>query len=137
MRDDCVLCLQIEEESMMLEDYNRLVIKFEQLQRDRAAEANEIIYLRWCNACLRHELMRKNHQQEDKEEEKTNQHQQPNFEGSEKEVSEHEFESYTSDREDSKLGCINCGNSKRPRLIEKFKKWVERRDKVKRKGDGA
>lgn len=38
--------------------------EIEQLQKDRAAELKELVYLQWSNACLRHELMRNQAQEE-------------------------------------------------------------------------
>ncbi|KAJ6413389.1 hypothetical protein OIU84_006230 [Salix udensis] len=58
------LISKIEAEGAGMEDYNRLVSELEKLQKDRASETTELIYLRWSNACLRHELMRSHGQQQ-------------------------------------------------------------------------
>lgn len=115
--------LKIEEGGMVLEDCNQLIIELEQLQRERAAEVKELIYLRWCNACLRHELTRRRNQEQEEK-------QELDFEGSEEIGSERELEGFisSSDLGDSRLG---CGHSKSPRLIDKFKKWVEGSEKEK------
>lgn len=62
--------MQIEGERIKIEDYTRLSEELEQLQKDHADEHKELIYLRWINACLRHQLMRNNAQQEQNDEEK-------------------------------------------------------------------
>jgi hypothetical protein len=56
--------LQIEGEGIGMEAYNKLVNELEKLQKDRAAEVTEVIFLRWMNACLRHELMKNREQQQ-------------------------------------------------------------------------
>ena len=50
--------MQTEEEEITIEDYNQLANEYEQVQKERAAEHKELIYLRWCNECLRYELKR-------------------------------------------------------------------------------
>ncbi|XP_022888957.1 protein CHUP1, chloroplastic [Olea europaea var. sylvestris] len=63
--DEVKSLVQIKGEEMTLENYNQLANEVEQLQKDRAAETRELIYLRWCNACLRHELTRRNTEQDE------------------------------------------------------------------------
>lgn len=50
--------MQTEGEGVKIKDYTGLEKELENLKKDRAAEIKELIYLRWSNACLRHELMR-------------------------------------------------------------------------------
>ncbi|KAE8666271.1 L-O-methylthreonine resistant 1 isoform 1 [Hibiscus syriacus] len=47
-----------EEEGITREEYNKLANDYEQVQKERAEELKELIYLRWCNACLTYELKR-------------------------------------------------------------------------------
>ncbi|KAK2965370.1 hypothetical protein RJ640_024112 [Escallonia rubra] len=120
---------KIEAEKVAPEDYYQLLNELEQLQKDRTAEFNELIYLRWCNACLRHELMRRNQEQEEKLDGK-------------KEKLDLEFggsgdqDDFRSEREldgpnvQHSQACLDLttsfrAHSKRRRLIEKFKRWVE------------
>ncbi|KAL2487291.1 hypothetical protein Adt_32047 [Abeliophyllum distichum] len=130
---------KIEGEERTLEDYNQLANEVEQLQMDRAAEIKELIYLRWCNACLRHELMRRNTEEEELVEE--NNHLNMNFSGS-REIAEFgsDHELLSSSRlghDDSCLGFTTGGHaqSKRQKLITKLKRWVEGSEKMKKKLD--
>ncbi|KAL2509274.1 protein CHUP1 [Forsythia ovata] len=130
---------KIEGEERTLEDYNQLANEVEQLQMDRAAEIKELIYLRWCNACLRHELMRRNTEEE--EELVENNHLNMNFSGS-RETAEYgsDHELLSSSRlghDDLCLGFTTGGHaqSKRRKLITKLKRWVEGSEKMKKKLD--
>ncbi|KAL8135893.1 protein CHUP1, chloroplastic [Apium graveolens] len=129
------------EERAALEGYNQLVNEFEQLQRDRAAEFKELVYLRWCNACLRHELIRRNQQGENVEAKKGHQvelciEENGSEGGSESSV-------ILDDHGISSLECTTPSrdqarpqaHSKRPKLVEKFKRWVEGSEKTKRKSE--
>ncbi|XP_074317491.1 protein CHUP1, chloroplastic [Silene latifolia] len=81
------------------EEYDKVLKELEQLQKDKETEANEITYLKWSNACLRHELVRCHEQNENR-------------------VVEFEYH----DHEDEKNNVIT---SKRRRFIKKIKKWVD------------
>lgn len=128
------LVLQSEVEVVTIEDYKELVNELEQLQKDKARENKELIYLRWCNACLRHELMRRN--QEQMEQRKN---QELNLGEENKEIVE-EFVPKVDEliiKRSSSIGhnepCLNSpinDHSKRRKLIQKFKKWVEGSDKL-------
>ncbi|XP_058074980.1 protein CHUP1, chloroplastic-like [Magnolia sinica] len=50
-------------------EYQELLSQLEQLHKEQAGEADELIYLRWINGCLRHELTK--HQEEKQEHEET------------------------------------------------------------------
>lgn len=129
------LALQSDVEVVTIEDYKELVNELEQLQKDKASEDKELIYLRWCNACLRHELMRRN--QEQMEQRKN---QELNLGEENREIVE-EFVPQVHDliiKRSSSVGhnesCLNSpinDHSKRRKLIQKFKKWVEGSDKMK------
>lgn len=124
---------KIEGEETTLENYNQLANEVEQLHKDRATETKELIYLRWCNACLRHELTRRNIEQDEVKEE--NDHHVD------------EIAEYRSDHEltsSSRLGhgdsCLGFtrgshAQSKRRKLIAKLKRWVEGSEKMKNKLD--
>ncbi|KAG5584196.1 hypothetical protein H5410_044630 [Solanum commersonii] len=122
-------------EVVTIEDYKELVNELEQLQKEKASEDKELIYLRWCNACLRHELMRRN--QEQKEQGKN---QELNL-GEENRENVEEFAPKVHDLiigRSSSVGhnesCLNSpinDHSKRRKLMQKFKKWVEGSDKTK------
>lgn len=118
-------------EVVTIEDYKELVNELEQLQKDKASEDKELIYLRWCNACLRHELMRRNQEQME---------QKLNLGEENREIVE-EFVPKVDEliiKRSSSIGhnesCLNSpinDHSKRRKLIQKFKKWVEGSDKMK------
>ncbi|OIT01434.1 PREDICTED: protein CHUP1, chloroplastic [Nicotiana attenuata] len=128
-------------EVVTVEDYKELAKELEQLQKDKATEDKELIYLRWCNACLRHELMRRNQEQIEQEK---NQDQELNLGEENTEivtefVPQHELIMRRSSSVGHNESClsspINGGHSndhsKRRKLIQKFKKWVEGSDKMK------
>ncbi|KAG9134597.1 hypothetical protein Leryth_000928 [Lithospermum erythrorhizon] len=123
-------------EMVSIEEYNKVVHELEENEKDRAEEAKELIFLRGCHALL----MRKNQQQTEEETEGKHQ-EEPHYTGSE------ELPGFGSDnelqitswghRDDSCLGfsARSRHHSRRPRLIEKFKKWVDGSEKVKDKFD--
>lgn len=122
--------MQIEAECVTMEDYNMLVNELEQLQKDRAAEVNELISLRWSNACLRHELMR-SRDQGDQDNQEREGHLKLNPEGIGKNE-EYGLEQGVPclDKVTSNQAC-----SRRGSLIQKFKRWVEKSEKMKGKLD--
>ncbi|XP_011022125.1 PREDICTED: protein CHUP1, chloroplastic [Populus euphratica] len=119
------LISKIEAEGIGMEDYNRLVNELEQLHKDRAAETTELIYLRWSNACLRHELMRSHGQQQLQIEDKKNYLELELEVG--REIAECDLEQQQQQHEDPCLGVASSSKtySKRKRLLKKLKKWVE------------
>ncbi|KMT06428.1 hypothetical protein BVRB_7g161020 [Beta vulgaris subsp. vulgaris] len=103
---------------MTKEEHEKVLKELEQLQKDREVEANELAYLKWSNACLRHELLR--------------------FHEQNKGENEHEFE--LDDQQHIETENCNCNDttfsathdgtnminpSRRRRFIQKVKKWVE------------
>ena len=115
-----------------MEDHEKVLKELEQLQKDGADEAKEMAYLKWSNACLRHELQRC--------------HEQANREAS-GHVSEPERES-GEPRINGEMQDCNCSlsgyedghclaggsrnsiatghvHSRRRRLIQRFRRWVE------------
>lgn len=127
------MLVQVEGEMVSRESYNQLACELERLQRDEAAEVEELIYLRWSNACLRHELMRRDQEQERTEDDRQTEN---NLGGTV------EIEDLGSDNElsrsivgcgDSYLGFMNRNHahSRRRKLIAKFKRWVEGSEKEK------
>jgi hypothetical protein len=116
---------------MTKEAYNQLVNELEKFQKDRAAEVKELIFLRWSNACLRHELM-KNH-------DKTN-HSGSCFEGCQETGNsrlEHELDGSLLEQnepcfvvESSEHAC-----SRRGKLLQRLRRWVESSEKARGKPD--
>ncbi|XP_060201377.1 protein CHUP1, chloroplastic [Lycium barbarum] len=126
-------------EVVTVEDYKELVNELGQLRQDKAAEDRELIYLRWCNACLRHELMRRN--QEQMEQVKNHQENREIVEEFVPQAKELIMRRSLSvgHNESCSSSPINGGNSndhsKRKKLMQKFKKWVEGSDKMKQEAN--
>lgn len=122
-----------------MEGYNELANEFEQLQRDRAAEFKELVYLRWCNACLRHELIRRNQQGENVEAKDSRQVElcfEENGSDGQSESSVILDDQGISSLESTTPSRAHAhAHSKRAKLIEKFKRWVEGSEKTKRKSE--
>ncbi|KAJ8754206.1 hypothetical protein K2173_002106 [Erythroxylum novogranatense] len=122
-------------ELMTKEDYNHLKAELEQLQRDRAAKMTELSYLRWTNACLRHELMR-NREQKQQIEEHINHLELELEQSREIEDCERRLSSSVSDQSQI-VPCsgvaTNESHSRRKKLLQKLKKWVDGSDIVKHK----
>ncbi|KAG8376642.1 hypothetical protein BUALT_Bualt09G0084700 [Buddleja alternifolia] len=112
---------KVDEETVSVEKYNELACQVERMKKDEAGQVRELIHLRWCNACLRHELMRRNQEQERMEE---NNEVEINYGGN------GEIEEYGSDNELNRCNQIRV-HSRRRRLIAKFKRWVEGSEKCK------
>ncbi|GKV10192.1 hypothetical protein SLEP1_g21597 [Rubroshorea leprosula] len=119
---------KIEAEGITIEDYNQLADEYEQLQRAREAEVSELIYLRWSNACLKHELMRYHAQKECEQEEKNNP--EPEFEGS-GEIGDFGMGQHLDGLVLEQQGGLVC--SRKKKLLQKFKRWVEGSEKMKPK----
>lgn len=117
------LISKIEAGGVGMEDYNRLVSELEKLQKDRAAETTELIYLRWSNACLRHELMRSHRQQQLQIEDKKR-YLELELEEPCREIADCDQE---QQHEEPCLGVAGSSKtfSKRKKLLKKLKKWVE------------
>ncbi|KAM5559648.1 protein CHUP1, chloroplastic [Rosa sericea] len=126
---------EIEGERIKIEDHTRLSEELEQLQKDRAAEHTELINLRWSNACLRHELMKNNAQQEHGNEQK-NSHLETDSEvsieignyGLEQELAagmalEHNVNEPCLGNVSTDQAC-----SKRRKLFRRLKRWVDGSD---------
>ncbi|CDP15324.1 unnamed protein product [Coffea canephora] len=126
---------KIDADEATMVDYGRVAANPEQLEKEHAAAIKELIYLRWCNACLRHELLRKNLEQEDLQQRKD--HRELNF----GEISnfgwENEHDHSSWDHGDSCLNLPATGHahprSTQQKFIDKFRRWVEGSDKTKQK----
>ncbi|XP_042940197.1 protein CHUP1, chloroplastic isoform X1 [Carya illinoinensis] len=109
---------KIEGEGITLETYNQLVNELERLQKDREAEIKEVIFLRWSNACLRHQLYKKSHPES-------------RFEG---------CQEIGSLLEHNEPACCVVESShdehaasKRGKLFQRIRRWVEGSEKAKGK----
>ncbi|KAK4396437.1 protein CHUP1, chloroplastic [Sesamum angolense] len=122
-----------EGEMVSIESYNQLACELERLQRDEAAEVEELIYLRWCNACLRHELMRRNQEQERMEDDRQMENNLGGIVEIEDLGSDNEVSRSIVGHGDSYFGFMNRNHahSRRRKLLAKFKRWVEGSEKEK------
>lgn len=120
------LISKIEPEGTGMEDYKRLVNELEQLHKDRAAETTELIYLRWSNACLRHELMRSHGQQQQLQLQIEDKKNYLELELVGREIADCDLEQQQQ-HEEPCLGVASSSKTypKRKKLLKKLKKWVE------------
>ncbi|KAK7378721.1 hypothetical protein VNO80_04168 [Phaseolus coccineus] len=128
---------KIEAGDVSREDYKQLVDELEQIKKERADEAKELIYLRWTNACLRHDLMRPHEQQQNQD--KT--HLELEFGRNDVVIhydSEHELHNSvlehhsdpSLDEHSSSHDHSDSASSKRTKLLERLKRWVEGGEKA-------
>lgn len=105
---------KVEEEEAIKADYARVVSQMEHSEKERVMGAKELIYLRWCNACLRHELMRRHEEHQERE-------------GHDQTLRFGEISDSRSDDEIdySRLGDAVRPHSKRGKIIQKLKKWMD------------
>ncbi|OVA19454.1 hypothetical protein BVC80_9057g28 [Macleaya cordata] len=126
----------VEEVSAIDHQNQQLLTELEQLRNVRVAEAEELIHLRWINACLRHELTKNEEQQRHEQEDNKDEPLELEFEGKNEETDHNQ--GYESDN----LSMVNengepCAgitgtNHKKPKLLNKFKRWVKGNEKCKR-----
>ncbi|KAJ9184387.1 hypothetical protein P3X46_004118 [Hevea brasiliensis] len=128
------LASKIDAEVVTMEDYNQLVHELEQLRKDRATEIAELTYLRWTNACLRHELMRIHEQEQEIEQKK--EHLDADGEIRDCGLVQQPDRSVLNINEPC-IGVASSspdqGCSKRKKLLHKLKKWVEGSEHMKSK----
>ncbi|KAL9228080.1 hypothetical protein vseg_003696 [Gypsophila vaccaria] len=96
--------VEIQENNVTKEEYDKILKELEQVRKDQETQANEITYLKWSNACLRHELVRSHEQQQHNNDDIQNHHENEN---------------------NYNLSNNNNNTSKRRRFIKKIKKWVD------------
>ncbi|XP_061337719.1 protein CHUP1, chloroplastic-like [Gastrolobium bilobum] len=129
--------LQVESGGVGKEDYDKLLNELEHVKKERAAEVEELIHLRRTNACLRHELMSHQEQQQDQ----YSDHIELEFEGSRRVMhydSEHEL--HYSFMGHQNVPCFGSADrdgagSKRKNLLKRLKRWVEGSEKVRVKSE--
>ncbi|KAF7804366.1 protein CHUP1, chloroplastic-like [Senna tora] len=121
---------KIEAGDVSKEEYKQVVNEVEQLKKERGDEVKELIYLRWNNACLRHELMRQHEQQK-------NEHIEVECEGSGGVIHYDELDHSPLEHEHHNMVCFGAAHthsdgaySKRKKLIKKLKRWVEGSEKA-------
>lgn len=129
------------EEVVTKEQYDKVVEEVEHKEKDPTEMENELIHLRWSNACLRHELKRCQEQLESAEED-TNGKSNLELESSPREARKLQelFNDVECDGSGSPLVCDidkegscltqNGRVSRRKRLARKLRKWVEGGGKI-------
>ncbi|KAK4419294.1 protein CHUP1, chloroplastic [Sesamum alatum] len=124
---------KVEGEMVSKESYDQLMCELERLKRDEAAEVEELIYLKWCNACLRHELMMRTQEQERREDDRKTENNLGGIVEIEDMGSDNEVSPSIVGHGDSYLGFMNRNHahSRRRKLLAKFKRWVEGSEKEK------
>ncbi|KAG5106492.1 hypothetical protein JHK82_043462 [Glycine max] len=126
----------IEDGDVSREECKQLLDELEQVKKERADEAKELIYLWWTNACLRHGLVRHHEQQQNQ----YKNHLELEFRRNNVVInydSEHElhnsllehhsdpsFDKHASGHDHSDIAC-----SKRTKLLERLKRWVDGSEK--------
>ncbi|WCJ34405.1 hypothetical protein M5689_015716 [Euphorbia peplus] len=144
---------KIEIECVTKEEYNEVVKELERLREERATEIAEFIYLKWNNACLKHELMR-NHEQEEFEMKEKRNHLKVLELNGDGDIQDSRFDH----QEETCIGVAtrggfdqsgieqpdklpenrsnhDHGNSRRKKFIQKIKKWVEGNEHVKTRNE--
>ncbi|KAK7337159.1 hypothetical protein VNO77_17720 [Canavalia gladiata] len=127
---------KIEAGDVSSQDYKQLLNELEQVKKERTDEAKELIYLRWTNACLRHDLMRNHEQQQNQEKN----HIELEFGRSDEIIhydSEHELHNsllehhsdHSFDEHPNAHDHGESASSKRTKLLERLKRWVEGSEK--------
>ncbi|XP_061352422.1 protein CHUP1, chloroplastic-like [Gastrolobium bilobum] len=127
---------KIEAGDVSSEDYKQLQDELEQMKKERTDEAKELIYLRWTNACLRHELTRHLEQQQNQDRD----HIELEIGESDEVIhydSDHELHNSLLENhgvpsfdEHQSAHPSNSGCSKRRKLLERLKRWVEGSEKA-------
>lgn len=110
-------------------ELDKLVVQVEQLQKERISELEELIYLRWVNACLRYEIFRST--QEQAKTEKTENERLPfttEFyqEEEEKKVVCNISHEWGSPVEIDTSNMCGHGSGTKPVLFQRLKKWVKK-----------
>ncbi|XP_010247722.1 PREDICTED: protein CHUP1, chloroplastic [Nelumbo nucifera] len=122
-------------------DADQLLTELEQLRKEHAADTEELIYLQWINACLRHELLKIQEQQCPRHE-RSREQQLLEFEENEEKrdsVLEHDSNPPSTVSEnhhscmDIETVSPNC--SKKHRLLHRLKRWVEGSEKCRTSRD--
>lgn len=134
--------MQIETGFVSREDYKQVLDELEKVKKERTDETKELIYLRWTNACLRHDLTRHNEPQQNQD---GNHVVELEFGGSDEVIhydsdSEHELHNShlehhihsvpSSEEHHWAQHHSDSACPKRTKLLERLKRWVEGSDKT-------
>ena len=133
--------MQIQAEEIRMEEHKCLSNELEQIKKDREAEVEELIYLRWSNVCLRHELLKNQEQYQETNQKKD--HWELDFKGNLEMGNfglEQELANMVLGHNENGFGISTCdqaasSSSKRKKLLQRLKKWVEGSEKGKGKVD--
>ncbi|BBH07718.1 Peptidyl-prolyl cis-trans isomerase FKBP16-4, chloroplastic [Prunus dulcis] len=105
--------------------------KLELAEKSASSISKELVYLRWSNACLRHELMRNQAQEEQQDQEKNN-NLATDFEGS-GEIADYGLASMVLEHNEPCFGIVSGDQAclKRQKLFQRLRRLVEGSDKAK------
>ncbi|KAG4950112.1 hypothetical protein JHK86_043351 [Glycine max] len=128
--------ISIEDGDVSREECKQLLDELEQVKKERADEAKELIYLWWTNACLRHGLVRHHEQQQNQ----YKNHLELEFRRNNVVInydSEHELHNSllehhsdpSFDKHASGHDHSDIASSKRTKLLERLKRWVDGSEK--------
>ncbi|XP_010553360.1 PREDICTED: protein CHUP1, chloroplastic [Tarenaya hassleriana] len=116
-----------------LEDYKRLLEEHENLKRERADEAKDMINLKWSNVCLRHALMR--YREGDDQENDVSFEGDDNFHRHMSLEDQMALEAAEEERHHEHEERGKHETSRRKRLMKRLKRWVEGGEKGKAKSE--
>ncbi|KAK9126538.1 hypothetical protein Scep_015384 [Stephania cephalantha] len=130
------------ESEKTMEDQNQVLLaELEQLKKARAADTDELIYLRWVNACLKHEFTRIQQEEQLYDHEMGDMGGHPNlvFVGQDENIeqkpdSDSDKLSAVSDRTELQTSMVTAGHKKH-KLLKKLKKWVKGNEGCRRSSD--
>ncbi|KAI3746285.1 hypothetical protein L6452_08712 [Arctium lappa] len=114
-----VVSSKAEAEQILVENHNQVVNELERLKKDRTAEVKELIYLRWCHACLKHELVRRNQIEQERKGDDETINEPHNDDGDIMHDSHHDGQVFGPDE----------SHSKRRWFVKRLKKWVDGNEK--------
>ncbi|KAL5716793.1 hypothetical protein ACHQM5_009914 [Ranunculus cassubicifolius] len=99
------------------EESDQMKLELEQLRKERAEEAEEMIYLRWINACFRHEVTRNRVEQQ----------------GNSEEMGRYDSENCES----CAFVVTTTSRHKKPKLLNKLRQWAKGSRNEKEHSDSA
>lgn len=117
-------------------ELDKLVVQVEQLQKERISELEELIYLRWVNACLRYEIFRST-QEQAKTEKKPEKERLPfttEFyqEEEEKKVVCNIGHVWGSPVDMNTSNMSGHGSCTKPVLFQRLKKWAKKKERCRK-----
>lgn len=133
------LKMMADDPNQQRNEYEELLTELEQVQNDKAADIDELIYLRWINACLRYNLMR-NQEQQESEKHELGQQSAAEFSGNEETNNgEDGYESENLEGTEPEhttfmdVETTRRTSKRKPMLFGKLRRWVKGKESQKKK----